>query len=149
MHDLGFIFLSTFGRWLDLLPPDAPESATVTDTLVTAATVQSFRWNGIGSEGFVYSFNGPQSLFVDVMMNVRLLFWAAAHGAEDEVGSIESVKAVAEVFSPISGEVVAVNGALEEAPEKVNDDPYGEGWLFELRGNLRIFISSGWRIWFH
>lgn len=53
--------------------------------------------------------------------------------AGDEVGSIESVKAVAEVYTPLGGEVVAVNGSLEDEPEKVNSDPYGEGWLFELR----------------
>ncbi len=53
--------------------------------------------------------------------------------AQEEVGSIESVKAVAEVYTPITGEVVAVNGSLEDAPEKVNDDPFGDGWLFELR----------------
>ncbi len=86
VHDLGFIFLSSHGRWLDAIAPDDPESARIRDVLVTAGTVQSFRWNGIGERGFIYSFNGPQSLFVDIMMNVRLLFWAAQNGAEEEVG---------------------------------------------------------------
>ena len=53
--------------------------------------------------------------------------------AHDEIGSIESVKAVAEVYTPISGEVVAVNEMLEEAPETVNKDPHGEGWLVKIR----------------
>ena len=53
--------------------------------------------------------------------------------AGDEMGSIESVKTVAEIYAPVGGEVVAVNQALEEAPEKVNADAYGEGWLVELR----------------
>lgn len=53
--------------------------------------------------------------------------------AEDEVGTIESVKAVAEIYTPVSGEVVAVNDALEGAPDRVNADPHGEGWLFRLR----------------
>lgn len=57
----------------------------------------------------------------------------ASFEADDEVGTIESVKAVAEVYTPISGEVVAVNEELVEAPEKVNDDPHGAGWLFRLR----------------
>ena len=52
---------------------------------MTAATVQSYRWNGAGEDGFIYSFNGPQSLFIDIMMNVRLLFWAYRHGAGEEV----------------------------------------------------------------
>lgn len=53
--------------------------------------------------------------------------------AHDEIGSIESVKAVAEVYTPISGEVVEVNEALEEAPETVNKDPHREGWLVKIR----------------
>ncbi len=85
VHDLGFIFLSSYGRWWEALAADDPLREHVEDILVTAGTVQSFRWNGIGEDGFIYSFNGPQSLFVDVMMNVRLLFWGARHGAEEEV----------------------------------------------------------------
>ncbi len=85
VHDLGFIFLSSFGRWHDLLEAGDPQKAQVRGILVTAGTVQSFRWNGGGPHGFLYSFNGPQSLFVDILMNVRLLFWAARHGAPDGV----------------------------------------------------------------
>ena len=46
---------------------------------------------------------------------------------------VESVKAVSDVFAPMSGEVVAVNGALEGSPEKINEDPYGEGWLVRVK----------------
>ena len=46
---------------------------------------------------------------------------------------IESVKAVSDVVSPLSGEVTAVNEALSDAPETVNEDPYGEGWLVRIR----------------
>jgi len=53
--------------------------------------------------------------------------------ADDEVGTIESVKAVAEVYTPIEGEVVEVNEALAQDPELVNSDPHGAGWLFRLR----------------
>jgi glycine cleavage system H protein len=48
-------------------------------------------------------------------------------------GSVESVKAVSDVYSPVSGEVVEVNTALADAPEKVNADPYGDGWIMKLR----------------
>ncbi len=51
----------------------------------------------------------------------------------ESFGSVESVKAVSEVFSPLSGTVVDVNDTLNDAPEKVNDDPYGEGWMIRLR----------------
>jgi glycine cleavage system H protein len=46
---------------------------------------------------------------------------------------VESVKAVSDVFAPLSGEIVDVNGALADTPEKVNDDPYGEGWMVKVR----------------
>jgi glycine cleavage system H protein len=46
---------------------------------------------------------------------------------------VESVKAVSDVIAPLSGEIVEVNEALTEEPEKVNDDPYGEGWLVKIR----------------
>ncbi len=48
-------------------------------------------------------------------------------------GELESVKAVSDIFSPASGEVVAVNEAVSGRPEVVNDDPYGEGWLVRVR----------------
>ena len=51
----------------------------------------------------------------------------------DELGSIESVKAVSELFAPISGEVVEVNEALSEKPELVNTDPYGDGWMVRIK----------------
>jgi glycine cleavage system H protein len=54
--------------------------------------------------------------------------------AKDEsYGEVESVKAVSELISPLSGEVLAVNAQVVEAPEKVNEDPYGEGWLVRIR----------------
>ena len=46
---------------------------------------------------------------------------------------VESVKAVSDVIAPLSGEIVAVNEALGENPEKINEDPYGEGWLVRIR----------------
>lgn len=51
----------------------------------------------------------------------------------DEFGTIEAVKAVSELFSPIAGEVVEVNSALEGDPSLVNQDPYGNGWMIKLR----------------
>ena len=50
-----------------------------------------------------------------------------------EFGTVESVKAVSELFMPIGGEVVAVNEALEDAPEKVNEAPYAEGWMIRVQ----------------
>ena len=53
--------------------------------------------------------------------------------AGEEAGVVESVKAASDIYAPLSGEVVAINEALEENPELVNQDPYGDGWLFQVR----------------
>ena len=51
----------------------------------------------------------------------------------DPYAEVESVKAVSDVIAPLSGEIVEVNDALQDNPEKVNEDPYGEGWLVKVR----------------
>ncbi len=53
--------------------------------------------------------------------------------AKDAFGTIEAVKAVSELFSPVSGEVVEVNRELESSPELVNSEPYGEGWMIKIK----------------
>ena len=53
--------------------------------------------------------------------------------ANESYAEVESVKAVSDVFAPLSGEVVAVNEGLGDNPERINDDPYGEGWLVKVR----------------
>jgi glycine cleavage system H protein len=61
-------------------------------------------------------------------------------------GELESVKAVSDIFAPASGEVVAVNGAVSDRPELVNQDPYGEGWLVRVRltdpGELEALMDA-------
>lgn len=54
-------------------------------------------------------------------------------GAGQVFGTVESVKAVSELFLPVSGEILAINEELGNAPETLNSDPYGEGWLVKLR----------------
>lgn len=53
--------------------------------------------------------------------------------AGEEAGVVESVKAASDIFSPVSGTVVAINEALEEAPETVNQSPYDDGWFFKVK----------------
>ncbi|MCA1945749.1 MAG: glycine cleavage system protein GcvH [Desulfovibrio sp.] len=53
--------------------------------------------------------------------------------AGEEMGSVESVKAASEIYSPVDGEVVAVNEELADTPEAINEDPYGEGWMVRVR----------------
>jgi glycine cleavage system H protein len=53
--------------------------------------------------------------------------------ANESFGSVESVKAVSEVFTPVTGEVTKINESLADEPEKVNADPYGDGWMIRIR----------------
>ena len=57
----------------------------------------------------------------------------AAVTKDQSYAEVESVKAVSDVFAPLSGEIVEVNDALGEAPERINQDPYGEGWMVKVR----------------
>ena len=57
-----------------------------------------------------------------------------AHVTKDQsYAEVESVKAVSDVFAPLSGEILEVNEALADSPEKINEDPYGDGWLVRVR----------------
>lgn len=57
----------------------------------------------------------------------------ATIAAADEAGVVESVKAASDIYAPVSGEVIAVNEDLEDEPEKVNAEPYEDGWFFRIR----------------
>ncbi|MDB4905607.1 MAG: gcvH [Gemmatimonadetes bacterium] len=57
----------------------------------------------------------------------------ASFGKHDVFGTVEAVKAVSELFIPVSGEIVAINDRLDKEPALVNSDPYGEGWMIKVR----------------
>jgi glycine cleavage system H protein len=61
-----------------------------------------------------------------------------------EMGSVESVKAASEIYAPVTGEVIEVNAELEDAPEKVNEEPYGAGWLlkFKIKGDPEGLLDA-------
>lgn len=88
---------------------------------------------------------GVTAFAVDQLGDVTLVDLPAV-GAQVEAGKrfgdIESVKTVSELFSPISGEVVEINGGIDAAPEKVNDAPYGDGWLVVIRPSNAAEIDS-------
>ena len=85
-----------------------------------------------GDEAYVGITDYAQSelgeiVFVDINTEGETL-------AQDEVfGSVEAVKTVSDLNMPVGGEVIEVNEALNDAPEKVNNDPYGEGWMIKIR----------------
>src|SRR5678815_4432706 len=62
--------------------------------------------------------------------------------AGKSLGSVESVKAVSDIYSPVSGEVIAINESLSDAPEKLNSDPHGDAWLVKIRLSNHAEIES-------
>ncbi len=85
-----------------------------------------------GEEGVVGITDHAQHALGDVVY-VELPKVGDSFAAHDTFGSVESVKAVSELYLPVAGEVVAVNETLQDEPEKVNTDPYGEGWMVRVR----------------
>lgn len=85
-----------------------------------------------GDVGTVGITNYAQDQLGDVVL-VDLPEAGAKVSYMEKFGEIESVKAVSELFSPVSGEVVEVNAALADSPELVNDSPYGDGWMIRVR----------------
>lgn len=67
-------------------------------------------------------------VFVDYLVDV-----GSEHDAGDAYGEVESVKAASEVYLPVAGEILEFNETLEDEPELVNDDPYGEGWMVKIK----------------
>jgi len=72
-----------------------------------------------------------QELLGDLVY-VELPEQGSAVAAGDSVGVIESVKAASDTYAPVSGEVIEINEDLEGAPERINDDPYGDGWMYKI-----------------
>lgn len=62
--------------------------------------------------------------------------------AGDDVAVAESVKAASDIYAPVGGEIVAINEELEDSPELVNNDPYGDGWLFKIKANDESELAS-------
>ena len=73
-----------------------------------------------------------QELLGDLVF-VELPEVGSAISAGDTVAVVESVKAASDTYAPVSGEVIAVNEELEDSPERINDDPYGDGWMYRVK----------------
>ena len=85
-----------------------------------------------GDTGTVGITDHAQAALGDVVY-VELPKVGEKFGAHDVFGSVESVKAVSEMYFPVAGEVTGVNESLNDEPEKVNTDPYGDGWMVRVR----------------
>ncbi len=73
-----------------------------------------------------------QELLGDLVF-VELPETGSAVSAGDSVAVIESVKAASDTYAPVSGEIIEVNEELEDSPERINDDPYGDGWMYKIK----------------
>jgi glycine cleavage system H protein len=85
-----------------------------------------------GDEVVVGITDHAQDALTDIVY-VELPEVGTSVAAGDGFGSVESVKSVSEIFAPLSGDLSAVNEALDDAPELINDDPYGTGWIVRMR----------------
>ncbi len=94
---------------------------------------KSHEWIRIdGDRAVVGITDYAQDALTDVVW-VELAEIGVKVGAMEPCASVESVKSVSEIYAPVAGEVVESNEALEDAPEAINQDPYGEGWIFALK----------------
>lgn len=97
--------------------------------------LSSHEWARLESDGTTVTIgitDHAQDLLGDVVF-VEVPELDAEIAAGDEAGVVESVKAASDIFSPVSGVVIAVNEDLEDSPELVNSDPYDDGWFFKLK----------------
>ena len=105
--------------------------STYPDNLKYATTHEWVRLEDDGTATVGIS-NHAQDALGDIVF-VELPEVAATIHAKDEVAVVESVKAASDVYSPISGEIIATNDTLSEAPETVNADPYDDGWFYKIK----------------
>jgi glycine cleavage system H protein len=85
-----------------------------------------------GNAGFVGITDFAQNQLSDIVFVEVVVSEGETVKKGDTCATLESVKAAADVYMPVSGKIVAVNGALPDAPEKVNSDPYGEAWMVKV-----------------
>jgi len=95
-----------------------------------------------GEEGVVGITHHAQKELGDIVY-VEMPEVGSQVAADDEVGTIESVKAVSPLYCPLSGEILEVNSELEDMPELLNQDPYGKGWIFRMRFSNLEDLESG------
>jgi len=105
----------------------------VSETPADLLYSKSHEWVRIqGGEATIGITDHAQEALNDIVY-VELPKVGQSFALEQEFGVVESVKSVSDLFMPIAGEVIAVNAALEDAPETLNDDPYGDGWLIRVK----------------
>jgi len=118
------------------LPKQEQRSLPMSETPNELRYAKSHEWARLEEDGTITVgiTDFAQQQLGDVVY-VELPELDVALEAGDEAGVVESVKAASDVYAPIGGTVIAVNAALEDAPETVNEDPYGAGWFYRIDPN--------------
>jgi glycine cleavage system H protein len=105
----------------------------VSETPADLLYSKSHEWVRLqGGEATIGITDHAQEALNDIVY-VELPKVGQAFELEQEFGVVESVKSVSDLYMPLAGEVIAVNTALDDAPETLNDDPYGDGWLIRIK----------------
>lgn len=111
----------------------AASAGGVSETPADLLYSKSHEWVRIqGGEATIGITDHAQAALNDIVY-VELPKVGQSFGLEQEFGVVESVKSVSDLYMPIAGEVIAVNSALDDKPETLNDDPYGDGWLIRIK----------------
>jgi len=97
---------------------------------------RSHEWARVEDDGVVVGITHYAQDQLGEVVYVELPEVGLGTDAGEELGTLESVKAVAEFLSPVAGEVLEVNERLAEEPNLVNEDPYGDGWLVKVSGSV-------------
>jgi len=96
---------------------------------------RSHEWTRVDDDGVVVGITEYAQDQLGEVVYVELPEVGTAVDAGEELGTLESVKAVSEFLSPVAGEVIEINDRLEDEPNLVNEDPYGDGWLVKISGS--------------
>jgi len=96
---------------------------------------RSHEWIRVDDDGVVIGITEYAQDQLGEVVYVELPEVGTAVDANEELGTLESVKAVSEFLSPVAGEVIEINERLEDEPNLVNGDPYGDGWLVKISGS--------------
>jgi glycine cleavage system H protein len=96
---------------------------------------RTHEWIRVEEDGVVIGITEYAQDQLGEVVYVELPEVGTAVDAGEELGTLESVKAVSEFLSPVAGEVIEINDRLEDEPNLVNEDPYGDGWLVRITGS--------------
>jgi glycine cleavage system H protein len=107
---------------------------------------KSHEWIGVDAKTGTVGISAFAAEQIGEVVSVELPELGKEVKKDQAVGAVESSKASSEIYTPISGKIVEINNQLEDAPEKINESPYDEGWIFKVeikdRGELASLLDS-------